>query len=88
VKSDGEDRWMQTAILSSSAQVGGKLLLELLDDESIGAGGNMGREAFLSQLSAVSSTRLENAEMAKLLMLVQLVLLIFILMEFLILLRL
>ena len=71
VKSDGEDRWMQTAILSSSAQVGGRLLLDLLEDEAIGAGGNIGREAFLSQLSAVSSTRLENAEMAKLLKFVQ-----------------
>lgn len=71
VKSDGEDRWMQTAILSSSAQVGGRILLDLLEDEAIGAGGNIGREAFLSRLSAVSSTRLENAEMAKLLKLVQ-----------------
>lgn len=71
VKSDGEDRWMQTAILCSSAQVGGRLLLDLLEDKTFSAGGDSGREGFLSRLSAVSATRLEKAEMAKLLQLVQ-----------------
>ena len=71
VKTDGEDRWMQTAILSSAAQVGGKILLDVLEDDVVSGKGTPGREAFLSRLSAASSTRLENSELAKLLKILQ-----------------
>lgn len=57
--------------LAHRLKLGAGFFLDLLEDEAIGAGGNIGQEAFLSRLSAVSSTRLENAEMAKLLKFVQ-----------------
>ncbi|MSR30419.1 MAG: c-type cytochrome [Gemmataceae bacterium] len=62
---DGADRWMQTAILSSSAGTGVDLLHALLTDADFKTAGVPGAEVFLSRLGASAGATLTEAELAQ-----------------------